>query len=322
MPNLPEAPLLPAELFRFGLFVSAVVLIFFLAAGILVRLALRRLGRATLSSGRAAALFRRLILGLAALGIVCIAYGFVEPYWPQVTLVRIKTRKLPAGSPPIRIVHISDLHSDRFTRLEHRLPAIIASEKPDLIVFTGDSVNSPQGLSNFKNCMSRLAKVAPTFAVRGNWDVWYSSDLDLFGGTGVRVLEGEAVRADVRGTPVWIAGVPADSANLIPKALSAVPKDDLSILLDHYPDDVEEAARAGAELYCAGHTHGGQIALPWYGALITLSKFGKRFEAGLYQFEDTWLYVNRGIGMEGGIMPRVRFCSRPEITVIDVGPAG
>lgn len=218
--------MLPAELFRFGLFVSAVVLIYFLAAGILVRLALRRLGRATLSSGRAAALFRRLILGLAALGIVCIAYGFVEPYWPQVTRVRIKTRKLPEGSPPIRIVHISDLHSDAVTRL-----------------------------------------------------------------------------------------------NLIPKALSAVPKDDLSILLDHYPDDVEEAARSGAELYCAGHTHGGQIALPWYGALITLSKFGKRFEAGLFQFEDMWLYVNRGIGMEGGILPRVRFCSRPEITVIDVGPA-
>ena len=239
--------MLPAELFRFGLFVSTVVLIYFLAAGILVRLALRRLGRATLSSGRAAALFRHLILGLAALGIVCIAYGFVEPYWPQVTFVRIKTRKLPEGSAPIRIVHISDLHSDPITRLEHRLPAIIASEKPDLIVFTGDSVNSPQGLSNFRNCMSGLAKVAPTFAVRGNWDVWYSSDLDLFGGTGVRVLEGEAVRADVRETPVWIAGVPAGSTNLIAKALSAVPKDNVSILLDHYPDDVEEAARSGVE---------------------------------------------------------------------------
>ena len=53
------------------------------------------------------------------------------------------------------------------------------------------------------------------------------------------------------------------------------------------------------DLYCAGHIHGGQIALPFYGALVTLSKYGKRFEAGLYRVGETWLYVNRGIGMEG-----------------------
>jgi predicted MPP superfamily phosphohydrolase len=170
--------------------------------------------------------------------------------------------------------------------------------------------------------MSRLARIAPTLAVRGNWGVWYSGGLDLFGGTGVRELKGEAVRVNVRSTPVWVAGVPADSANLIPSALSAVPKNHLSILLDHYPDDIEEAAKAGTDLYLAGHTHGGQVALPWYGALITLSKFGKRFEAGLYRVGDSWLYVNRGIGMEGGRLPRVRFCARPEITVIEVGPAG
>jgi predicted MPP superfamily phosphohydrolase len=311
----------PTELFRFGLFIAAVVLVYFLAAGILVRLALRRLGRVTVSSGKAAALFRRVILSLAALGTLCIAYGFVEPYLPQVTHVRVESPKLPAGSPPIRIIHISDIHSDPRPRLEKRLPEIIAAERPDLILFTGDAVNSSQGLPVFRDFMTRLARVAPTFAVRGNWDVWYSSDLDLFGGTSVRELNGEAVRIDVRGTPVWVAGVPADYGNLIPKALAAVPRGALSILLDHYPDDIEEAAKAGADLYLAGHTHGGQIALPWYGALITLSKFGKRFEAGLYRVGETWLYVNRGIGMEGGSMPRVRFCSRPEVTVIEVGAA-
>jgi predicted MPP superfamily phosphohydrolase len=311
----------PAELLRFGLFIAAVVLVHFLAAGILVRLVLQRLGRAKLPTGRSAVLFRRVILGLATLGTLCIAHGFVEPYWPQVTHVRVGSTKLSNGSPLIRIVHISDIHSDPRPCLEERLPDLIKAERPDLIVFTGDSVNSPGGLQVFRRCMTRLAKVAPTFVVRGNWDVWYSSDLDLFGGTGVRELKGEAVRAEVLGTPVWVAGVPAGYGDLIPKALATAPKGDLSILLDHYPDDIEEAAMAGADLYLAGHTHGGQIALPWYGALITLSKFGKRFEAGLYRVGGTWLYVNRGIGMEGGGMPRVRFCSRPEVTVIEVGPA-
>jgi len=91
--------------------------------------------------------------------------------------------------------------------------------------------------------------------------------------------------------------------------------------LYHYPDAIEEAAQHRIDLYCAGHTHGGQVALPFYGAIITLSKFGKKYESGLRRLEDTWLYVNRGIGMEGGPAPRVRFCARPEITVIELSPA-
>ena len=82
-----------------------------------------------------------------------------------------------------------------------------------------------------------------------------------------------------------------------------------------------EVASEHMDLYCAGHTHGGQVALPLYGALITLSKYGKRYEAGLYHEKDTWLYVNRGIGMDGGFAPRVRFWSVPELTVIDIRPA-
>jgi predicted MPP superfamily phosphohydrolase len=60
------------------------------------------------------------------------------------------------------------------------------------------------------------------------------------------------------------------------------------------------------------------VALPGYGALVTLSKFGKRFESGFHQVGSTWAYVNRGIGMEGGSAPRVRFASRPEVTVIEI----
>ena len=74
------------------------------------------------------------------------------------------------------------------------------------------------------------------------------------------------------------------------------------------------------DLYLCGHTHGGQIAMPFYGALITMSKFGKKYEAGMYTVGDTILYVNRGIGMDGGPAPRVRFLARPEITVFEIHP--
>jgi predicted MPP superfamily phosphohydrolase len=129
------------------------------------------------------------------------------------------------------------------------------------------------------------------------------------------------VRLDlVAGTPIWVAGVPYDAENQTEQALAPIPEVDFSILLYHTPDEIEAVAGRGVDLYCAGHIHGGQIALPFYGALVTLSKHGKRFEAGLYHVGKTSLYVNRGIGMEGGRMPRVRFCSRPEVTVIEVGP--
>jgi predicted MPP superfamily phosphohydrolase len=197
---------------------------------------------------------------------------------------------------------------------------VIAAEKPDLIVFTGDALNSPAGLPIFMDCLTKIAAIAPTFAVRGNWDVRYWFDLDLFGGTGTRELRSEAMRVDVRGTPVWVAGVPVGQESRIGQVLDPIPGDELRVFLYHYPDEIHEVARRKADLYCAGHIHGGQIALPFYGALVTLSRLGKQFEAGLYRVGATWIYVNRGIGMEGGRMPRVRFCARPEVTVIEIHP--
>ncbi len=82
-------------------------------------------------------------------------------------------------------------------------------------------------------------------------------------------------------------------------------------------DLIEDLKNLNVDLYLAGHTHGGQIALPIYGALITLSKFGKKYESGMYTVDDTILYVNRGIG---GHASAVRFFARPEITVFEVGP--
>ncbi len=308
---------------RFGLFIGVVLLVYALAMGELSRLVLRRFGLIKRSEGRWAVWSRRVVLVLAALGTVCIAYGFfVEPYWPEVTHVRIASPNLDVGARPIRIVHLSDIHSDPKARLEGRLPALVAAERPDLIVFTGDSLNSPDGLPIFRRLMTRLVKIAPTYAVRGNWDVWYWPGLDLFGGTGVRELDSEALEIEVGDSRVWVAGIPVDSEAMLDDVLGLIPDGSLSIFLHHYPDEIYNVAEHRIDLYCAGHIHGGQVALPFYGALMTLAKYGKRFEAGLYRVDETNLYVSRGIGMEGGRMPRVRFCARPEVTLIEIVPSG
>lgn len=311
----------PAEAFRVLFFLGVVAAVYVLAAGVLIGIAFRRFGRTLPPASRRRVWTRRLILGLAAAGILCVLYGyFVEPYWLSVTRVRLTSAKLPKSARPVRIVHISDLHCDARPRLEERLPDAVAAEKPDLIVFTGDAINSPAGLAVFKRCLTRLAALAPTFVVKGNWDAWFWKTLDVFGGTGARELDGEAVSVGVAGAEVWVAGVPVEAEARLGQALAAIPPGAYTIFLYHYPDLVEEVARRPVDLYCAGHTHGGQVALPLYGALVTLSRFGKKYESGLYRVENTWLYVNRGIGMEGGPAPRVRFCARPEVTVIEVGP--
>jgi predicted MPP superfamily phosphohydrolase len=102
-----------------------------------------------------------------------------------------------------------------------------------------------------------MARIAPTFAVRGNVDVWYWDEMGLFGGTGVRELEAEAVKLDLQGSEVWVAGVNVGFEPSIDRVLNQVPPEACSIVLYHYPDETARISSHGHDLYLAGHTHGG-----------------------------------------------------------------
>jgi len=314
--------MLLSEEIRVFVFVGFVIAVYAAALVVIFKSARRRLEPGSPPPTKLEITIRRVSLALAGAGLLCMGYGYyIEPTWLEVTRVRIESAKVPRGAAPIRIVHISDVHSDPGPRLEDRLPEVIAAEKPRLIVFTGDSINSPQALPVFKKCLRNLAGIAPTFCVRGNWDTDYWQDLDLFGDTGARELNCEAAKIAAGAAEVWIVGMAWGNQGCIAQALDRVPADAFTVFLYHAPDEIFEAAHHKVDLYLAGHTHGGQVALPFYGALMTASRFGKRFEAGLYRVENTWMYVNRGIGMEGGPAPRVRFSARPEVTVIEISSA-
>jgi uncharacterized protein len=297
------------ETIRVLLFISVVVAVYFYALKTFVGV----LGGAIKKSWKT-----HLLHGLAAVGVLCMLYGWlVEPYWLSVTHISVASSKIPRGG-RLRIAHISDTHSDPKSRLEERLPEAIAAEHPDFIVFTGDSVNSPDGLPVFKGLLKKLSSISPTFVVRGNWDTAYWSELDLFEGTRVVELNGNGRVVEFRGIKVGIAGVAVGNEKSVGRALAGIPSNAFALFLYHHPDLIKEAPMQRVDLYCAGHTHGGQVALPGYGALVTFSRFGKQYESGLYREGKTVLYVNRGIGMEGGQVPRVRFWARPELTIIDV----
>src|SRR5262245_31328442 len=194
-----------SSLFAAILFVTAVAVVYVLAARVVMRLVKRRKVRPI--SGIDVA-----ILLLAAIGLLCIAYSvFIEPYRLAVSRIEIHTSKLAPDRRPIRIVHFSDLHTESSARLEDRLVKAIAAERPDVIVFTGDSINSRDGLSLFRECMVALVRTAPTFVVRGNWDALNWSMVGIFEGTGVKELNGEAVRLEIGGTPIWIGGLAFDN---------------------------------------------------------------------------------------------------------------
>jgi predicted MPP superfamily phosphohydrolase len=98
----------------------------------------------------------------------------------------------------------------------------------------------------------------------------------LFAGTRAHELNGSSSLVEVRGVPVWVSGVAVDDELMMEQAVSTIPNGAFKVFLYHYPDLIAAAAALKVDLYCAGHTQGGQIALPLYGVLITFSKYGKR----------------------------------------------
>lgn len=256
---------------------------------------------------------RRSHLGKRLGGWMAVAYLFatasavpyslyVEPYWPDTTHVEVESSKLE-GDEPIRIVHLTDLHSDPEARLEDEIPKIVAALEPDVVVLTGDGVNSKEGIPVFRRCARALADRYPTYAVKGNWEAWWFKGIDVFAGTGVVELDGNAVPVTVGANRIWIAGVAVDNEHLIENALESVPPGELRVFLHHYPAVASTLSKLGVDIQFAGDTHGGQVRLPLLGELVRISRHGTWESTGLHRKGAMWLYVNRGVGMEGAARP-------------------
>lgn len=302
-----------SELAVLAAFIFSVAGVFGLSIAILRRLISKGMKITKLSR------FDFLILFLGVVGILCIGYGVIEPFKLETVHVSLKSKKLEARS-KLRLALISDLHCDGVPRVEKKLVEAICEEKPDLILFAGDATNSKKGLPDFRNCMTECSKIAPVYAVDGNHDSRSGVEAaERYEGTGANVLNCSAAVVNIRGNYVWIGGVAIDNERCTNETLRQSPPDSYRIFLYHFPEGIREAAANKVDLFCAGHTHGGQIRMPWYGAIVTMSASGKQFEFGHYKVADTEMYVNRGVGMTG--LP-VRFLCPPELTIIDVEGEG
>lgn len=264
---------------------------------------------------------RRFIMGgaTATLG----AYGFAK--WDRWDLrlerTTVKLPRLPAAFDGFTIAHLTDLH------LGKRVPRGFVEEavelanraQPDLVALTGDYVTSQIGM--IQPCCEVLAGLrAPhgVVAVLGNHDYWTDGEEVARGLqeiAGATVLQNRSVLLERDGDELAVAGV--DDAvtehDDIDRALADVPAEQAVVMLVHYPDVVNQAAARNVDLVLAGHTHGGQVVVPFYGAPVLPTKLGRRFASGLVPVGETQIFISRGVGM--AIMS-LRLNCPPQVAVL------
>jgi predicted MPP superfamily phosphohydrolase len=255
----------------------------------------------------------RLALLLAGLGAgTAVAYAFaVEPRWIEVT------RHTLNGSVtrPLRIAHLTDLHTHGFGPLERDLVMLVRQQNPDIIVVTGDTVDQGS-LVPARDLFANLSAPLGVWIVRGNWERWtlQENERTFFATLGAHFLdnEGAAARDDV-----WVAGLddPASGRPDLGKALAGAPAAAFKLVLMHAPDYFKDIA-GRFDLALAGHTHGGQISAPGYGPLW-LPPGGRRYVRGWFTLNRSSLFVSRGLGTS---VSRARFLARPELAIIDIRP--
>mgnify|MGYP000990102931 CR=1 FL=1 len=260
--------------------------------------------------------------GFEFLGSFLLVYGFlIEPFRLDVHHEELTSDKLSRDD-KITIAHLGDLHIERITRREKLILKILEEAKPDLILFSGDVLNLSYVHDDYAQQQAReflysLHAPLGVYAVTGSPPVDPPEVFaNLVAGTEVQWLADKHISIQFENSTIGITGLTCthhpdeDFARLaqLPLDPSA-----FNVLLYHSPDIAPLACNAGFDLQLSGHTHGGQVRLPLYGAIFAASLYGKAFEAGRYLLKNMTLYVTRGLGMEGGIAPRVRLFCPPEL---------
>jgi len=272
-------------------------------------------------------LLKQALFGLT--GLALIDALVLEPEALEFVEIEIPVPRLDPVFDGYRIAHLSDIHFLRGVTPDFLSRAIDMANafRPDLFVFTGDfcdhratsKVPSLRGL--FDRCLARDG----IFGVLGNHDHWLDAQgvrRELDRNTPVRIIENESVLIERASGAICLAGIgdlwegPMDPQRAFWGRDPAIPR----IMLEHNPDFAEEmhANHPGdwCDLQLSGHTHGGQVKIPFGPAPSVPSRYGQKFRCGLVRGKSHWVYVNRGLTS----LNRPRFLCRPEVTGIILRP--
>ena len=265
-----------------------------------------------------------------ALGLFGYAVG-IEPYALELVRLTLQVPRLPPELEGYTILQVSDLHMRKIGRRERIVRSMIEALPPvDLVAVTGDLVHTPRGMQPFLELAKTFQSRDGVYAVFGNSEhkngvrpfafsqLLEANHIHPLMNTHAVLARGEARLA--------LAGVddPVSGMDSLADALQGIPEDMCTLLMMHSPDGIAEAVVRGVDIVLSGHTHGGQVSLPFYGAPYTHSLLGRQMSSGYYAGRKlrrvvgirpgrTQLYVSRGIGISGLAL---RFLTRPELTLI------
>ena len=266
-------------------------------------------------------MLKKRILVLTLFFVLAIAAGlyafFIEPYRIEVT-----RHHLPAAvTTPLKIAHVSDLHTYGIGRRERKLLSLLKEEAPDLIVLTGDSISDAAGYAGLQEVLRGMQASLGIWVVRGNHENWYPVDKvdgfgefqDYFAAAGANYLynSSQQVRDDL-----WIVGLDDEMSGRpnLAKALVGVPEKVFRLGIFHSPAFFD-SVKGQCNLVLAGHSHGGQIRIPFLKPLQLPAGCNGYYE-GWYEREGAHMYVSRGIGTS---ILHARFNCRPELAIITLG---
>ncbi len=275
--------------------------------------------------------------GFSATGAGTLYYAYnIEPTWFDITHQQFSLPRLSKAFHGYRIVHITDIHSDDTFMTAGRVAGLVETIntlKADLIAITGDFVTVYR--PDLKATLSHLSKLQAkdgVFGVLGNHDhpagvEWIRGCLQAghvqeLNNKTHTLQRGDQMLHFVGMDDLWPAnyGTPAPIWTHLPllnQLTASLPTAGVAILLVHEPDFVEVAAyNKRFDLQLSGHSHGGQVRIPFRGPLM-LPPLSHKYPKGLYSVGNTLLYTNRGLGMQP---PLLRFNCRPEIAVMDLYP--
>lgn len=254
-------------------------------------------------------------------------------YWQnnsiEVNYVNYQNVKIPKSFQGFKILHVSDLHNKNFGKNQSKLIAKTKKSKPDIIVITGDLVDSHRlNIEVAMDYVKQAVTIAPVFYVTGNHERWsevYPAIKDKLLQLGVTVLDNESITIKKGDDKISIVGMmdpnfmttSVRSTDNVDETLSMLANNvttDFSILLSHRPELISNYANKNLDIVFSGHAHGGQFRLPFIGGLYAPNQgFNPTYTSGLYREQNTTMLVSRGLG--NSVIP-IRIFNRPELIVV------
>lgn len=265
----------------------------------------------------------RKIFALVFMGVFVLFFCIWQNNDIVISKYKYKTSLISDNLNGYKIAQISDLHNKKFGKNQKNILSLLVKVRPDIIVITGDIVDSRHTNINIAlEFIKGAVEIAPVFYVTGNHEYWLSNnDRDkLMNGMeqyGVTLLDNKVINIENENSDgFYLIGLSDKnlSDNVLTTMCAHMESGILQIVLAHEPQYFNDYSKAGVDLVLSGHAHGGQIRLPFIGGLVAPNQgFFPKYTSGTYIGNNTTMIVSRGLG--NSIIP-VRVFNRPEIVIV------